>query len=359
MAWTNRTIVMGFYQGIGDFLAAVPTANELLRNGNRVVMVASRPNVQLAELIAFMSPRVQLIELALFSKAPLRSLRLLNVLRRLRPDFVMVSPHAQEQVSSWKSPLLLWVLKHLAPGRPVVIGSQDEKLSCLYDVRLLVDKALGLIEREWSLHRMAGSIEKDAMPDKDVFNRAAVKDYGAPRYDLVVHPGASRDVKMWPVDYHRELVRRLDDHLRVAYIGRASELAPFRASLGGHRNVEFLVGPINEAVSVASGASVVLTMDSGFSYVAALLGVRHIALFGSTDPVVYSPPSQRSTSLYRKALPCQPCNQHACRLSHMACMRIITPGEVAATVEDALSVGASVDPVGRTAGSRSTATTYA
>ena len=345
MPWTDSTIVMGFYLGIGDFLSAVPVVNELLRNGNRVVMVASPPNVQLAEIIRFESRQVRLVEFAPFSTSAWRALKLFNQLRRLQPDRYVISPHARRDVSSWKLPILLWTVKHLSRPQPLVVGSDDEKLSQLYDVRLPVNKDLGLIAREWSLHMMAGSLDEDAVPNLDIFNRSAVRMDGNPKYDLVVHPGASRDVKMWPVDYHRELIGRLDDRLRIAYVGTESELATLKMAMNDRDNIEFFVGSIVEAVSVVAKASVVLTMDSGFSHVAALLGVRHFALFGSTDPTIYPPPSDQSTVLYKKALPCQPCNQHRCHLSHTACMRLVKPSEVAVAIWDALNVADVVKSV--------------
>jgi len=341
MAWTNSTVVMGFYLGIGDFLSAIPTANELLRNGNRVLMIVSRPNVSLSKLIRFTSPDVEFLEFAPFSKSPLRSMPSPLALTKARPDFLMVSPHAQRNVSSWKLPLLLWVLKHVLPGRPLVVGAADERLSRLYDVQLAVDKNTRLIEREWSLYTKAGAIDAAAVLDTEVFDRSALDELPTAKYDLVIHPGASRDVKKWPLEHHRDLVARLDPNLRIAYLGMPHELTPLQKVVDGRPNVSFVSVPVAEAVAVVAGASAVLTMDSGFSHIAALLRVRHLALFGSTDPSNYRPPSPNSTALYRRELPCQPCQQHSCRLSHVACMRIFTPEEVANRLEKILA-GASV-----------------
>ena len=87
---------------------------------------------------------------------------------------------------------------------------------------------------------------------------------------------------------------------------------------------------------MVANASAVLTMDSGFSHVAGFLGVRHFALFGSTDPVAYPPVSDKSTVLYRRALPCQPCNLHSCPYEHAACMQQVGPTEVAEAITIAL-----------------------
>lgn len=342
----SKTYLLGFYLGIGDFLSAVPVVNELLRKGNRVIMVVSRTNRELAELIAFENEHIKLVEFAPFSSEPRRAITLLRQLLRLGADYIVVSPHAQKSVSSWKLPLLLWLVKHLTRPRLQVVGSVDEKMSRLYDVRLPVDKQLNLTSRERQLHRLFGSLDGNDAPQERIF-----KSFGSPSkretvYDLVIHPGASRAIKMWPIAFHKELVEKLDDKLRIAFLGTPAELAPIESAIGLRNNIEYRIGSITEAVQVVASAAVVLTMDSGFSHVAAFLGVRHFALFGSTDPKAYPPMSDRSTVLYRRALLCQPCNLHTCPLEHVACMQQFAPSEVAEAVTAALDkIGVLEDAV--------------
>lgn len=332
----SKTYLLGFYLGIGDFLSAVPVVNELLRKGNRVIMVVSRTNRELAELIAFENEHIKLVEFAPFSSEPRRAITLLRQLLRLGADYIVVSPHAQKSVSSWKLPLLLWLVKHLTRPRLQVVGSSDEKMSWLYDVRLPVDKQLNLAARERQLHRLAGSLDENDAPNANIFKSLRSLGEGETAYDLVIHPGASRAIKMWPIAFHKELVEMLDSNVRIAFLGTPDELAPLEDTIGHRNNVEYRTGSITMAVQVVASAAVVLTMDSGFSHVAAFLGVRHFALFGSTDPRAYPPISDRSTVLYRRALPCQPCNLHTCPFEHAACMQQIVPTEVALDITTAL-----------------------
>lgn len=344
MPWTNKTIVIGFYQGIGDFLSAIPVVNELLSNGNRVVIVASRTNLELAELIAFENEHVTLIEFAPFSSKPRHAVALLRKLLKLKADYIVVSPHAQRAVSSWKLPLLLWMVKHLTRSRLQVVGSADEKMSGLYDERWPVDKQLNLAAREHQLHRLAGSLDDSELPRRSIFINLGSSSKGETAYDLVIHPGASRAIKMWPVAFHRELIERLGSSIRIALLGTPAELAPLKKAIGRRPNVEYRIGPISEAVQVVAQARVVLTMDSGFSHVAAFLGVRHFALFGSTDPTAFPPVSDNSTILYRRALSCQPCNLHVCPLKHVACMQQIVPSEVAGAINRSLETERTREP---------------
>lgn len=328
----SRTYILGFYLGIGDFLSAVPVANELLRKGNQVIMVVSRTNLELAELIAFENEHIRLLEFAPFSSKPSRAFGLMRRLLGLKADYIVVSPHAQKSVSSWKLPILLWMVKHLTRPRLQVVGAADERMSGLYNVRLPVDKQLNLTDREWQLHRLIGSLDENDAPDLNIFKKLRSPSNGESAYDLVIHPGASRKIKMWPVAFHKELTELLDDNLRIAFLGTPSELVPLEDAIGRKANVEYRIESITEAVKVVANAAVVLTMDSGFSHVAAFLGIRHFALFGSTDPKVYPPMSDKSTVLYRRALPCQPCNLHTCPFEHAACMQQIKPTEVAEAV---------------------------
>ncbi|MDH3892456.1 MAG: hypothetical protein OEV49_15420 [candidate division Zixibacteria bacterium] len=338
MPWKDKSIVMGFYQGIGDFLSAIPVANELLRQGNRVSMVVSRTNLELAELVAWENEHIKLIEFAPFSSKPGAGFALMRDLIRLKADYVVVSPHAQKRVSSWKLPVLLWMVKHLARPRLKVVGSADERLSGLYDQRMTVDKQLDLTSRERVLHQAAGSVRDNCLLNMNIFTITRSPSNGETTYDLVIHPGASRDIKMWPIALHRELIESLDTDLRIAFLGVPAELSPIEDALGQRANVAYLSGSVTDAVRVVARAPVVLTMDSGFSHVAAFLGVRHFALFGSTDPSAYPPRPDRSTMLYRQVLPCQPCNLHTCPFDHAVCMQQVGPAEVAEAIIAALDM---------------------
>jgi ADP-heptose:LPS heptosyltransferase len=75
-------------------------------------------------------------------------------------------------------------------------------------------------------------------------------------------------------------------------------------------------------------------------HVAAARGLRVVAIFGSTSPVLgFSPAGEGHRVLCRNE-PCQPCTLHgreSCPRRHFRCMLGIAADEVAKVVEDTLA----------------------
>lgn len=338
MMISDRTILLGFYHGLGDFVSAVPVMNQLLVQGNRLVVAASRQNAMLAEAIKFKGLAVEFLDYSLFSANSAGSLlRFVRQLARSQPDLVYVSPHAQRQLSSWKIPALLAVVKRLFWKRATVIGAKDEKLSQCFDVILPVDKSLDLLHREWELHKLIGSIDVDSPPEysKAIDWNTNRSDLGGGA-DLIIHPGASKHVRMWPMDNYVELVDTLGDSVKITVVGLERELEQLRAALGTCRNVKFFSGSLADVVAITAAARAVITMDSGFSHIAAFLGVDHLAIFGASSPDIHGPFAQKSQLLFNKTMECQPCDQYECRFGHASCMQTITPRMVAERLETIL-----------------------
>jgi heptosyltransferase-2 len=87
-----------------------------------------------------------------------------------------------------------------------------------------------------------------------------------------------------------------------------------------------------EAFSIIAGAKAVVSNDSGLMHVAAALGVRQVALFGSSSPL-HTPPRNtlaeviwlKSDPNYQPALNCAPCFERLCPLGHTRCLVDIQP----------------------------------
>jgi heptosyltransferase-2 len=77
---------------------------------------------------------------------------------------------------------------------------------------------------------------------------------------------------------------------------------------------------------------VFVTNDSGLMHVAAALGVRLVAIFGSTDPSRTGPLGQNSRVIY-KSIPCAPCLKTQCPQDR-ECMEAISVEEVFEEVKD-------------------------
>ena len=91
-----------------------------------------------------------------------------------------------------------------------------------------------------------------------------------------------------------------------------------------------------DAFALIAGARAMISNDSGLMHVAAALGVRQVALFGSSSPLHTPPLNERATVLwlkqdagYQPPLDCSPCFERECPLGHHRCLVDITPRRVA------------------------------
>ncbi len=108
---------------------------------------------------------------------------------------------------------------------------------------------------------------------------------------VAVHPGSGGRRKCWPAERFAEV---------VAGIGRPVVLIEGPADAEACRGVRDLVSPVlpvaraegllvPQAASLIAACGLFLGNDSGMSHLAAALGVPTVAVFGPTDPAVWSP----------------------------------------------------------------------
>lgn len=331
---SNKRILIGFYQGLGDFVSAVPVMNQLLKQGNQLYIAASAPCQQLFELCRIRGEEVTLLDYRLFgSMSWCERWRFVSTLRKIKPDYMFVSPHADTEQASWKIPLLLRWLKLIGWNQTTVIGADSERNAQWLDQAVAIDRTLKLIEREWALYTTAKSIDHDSQPDLDIFDKEHLNSVEIDGCHLVIHPGASRENKQWPVEHWANLAKILPQEIQITFIGLDQELMPIRKIVTESERVHFFVGPIVEAVKLIASASICITMDSGFSHIVARLGVRHIALFGSTAPERYGPGSDGVWLTNQPPFDCQPCYLKICLWSDIRCMSGISPETVAEQVK--------------------------
>ncbi|GAB4164777.1 MAG: hypothetical protein Fur0032_01060 [Terrimicrobiaceae bacterium] len=116
---------------------------------------------------------------------------------------------------------------------------------------------------------------------------------------VALHPGSGSPRKNWPVGQWKALAawllaEQLADAL-VVVGGEADEqvLDEFRRELRG-QPVKILYGlPLRRLAATLAGCRLMIGHDSGISHLAAAAGCPVIALFGPTDPAVWSPRGQR------------------------------------------------------------------
>ena len=313
-------ILMGFYYGIGDFISAAPTIQELSKCDNvRLTVAIGEQNKGLIPLMNL--ENVNFIYFPLFSFDKYKDVaRFSNTIRQSKFDVILVSPHAQ--LGSWKIPILLRFLK---ASNQQIIGASSDRMSSFYTRRLPIDKSIPLMAREIEMAKLADFIpKKSEVAIDNIFNlkRKVKKNF------VVIHPGASKPLKIWDTSYHCALAELITNNgFKVNFIGLDHELAPIEKSLS-NPDVSFLTGSFAEVISVALESKGILTMDSGFGHIASALGLNHFVLVGSVNPKYVKPIYPNTTVINNKVLSCQPCNAEKCRQERNFCMDMITPESV-------------------------------
>ena len=101
-----------------------------------------------------------------------------------------------------------------------------------------------------------------------------------------VHPGSGGAKKNWPVECFAEVARALSDVLFLAGPAEEERLREIEDSSPGR----LLLSPDWELlVGVLALARGYVGNDSGITHLAAALGVPTVAVFGPTDPAVWTP----------------------------------------------------------------------
>jgi heptosyltransferase-2 len=155
---------------------------------------------------------------------------------------------------------------------------------------------------------------------------------------LVLCPGAEYGpAKRWPAEYFAEIANaKLAEGWAVWLFGSAKDTAITARinALTGERCVD-LAGrtSLAEAIDLLSLADFVVTNDSGLMHVAAALGRKLIALFGSSDPRA-TPPLNNDAHILSLDLECSPCLQRVCPLGHTNCLNSLKPDHVLSKIVD-------------------------
>ncbi len=109
----------------------------------------------------------------------------------------------------------------------------------------------------------------------------------------LLHPGSGSAAKCWPLDNYGRLADALGRHeVRPCFLMGPVEMEqhgePLRDGLARHAPVL-----CDESLAVAAAwtaaADVYVGNDAGMTHLAAALGTRVVALFGTTDPAVWRP----------------------------------------------------------------------
>lgn len=149
---------------------------------------------------------------------------------------------------------------------------------------------------------------------------------------LAICPGAEfGPAKRWPVEYYAEIAnRQLAKGWQVWLFGSAKDKAVTDQidTLTDHRTLNVAGNTtLTEAIDLLSLATLVVTNDSGLMHIAAALSRPIVAIYGSTS-TTFTPPLTKQVKIVQLKLPCRPCFERECPLTHFKCMNDLKPGLV-------------------------------
>ncbi|MBU3740189.1 MAG: lipopolysaccharide heptosyltransferase II [Rhodoferax sp.] len=163
----------------------------------------------------------------------------------------------------------------------------------------------------------------------------------------VMAPGSEYGpAKRWPTRHFAGLARQLAGPVLLLGSAKEAELCEALAaevhasSPGKCRNLAGKT-PLALALSIISAAKLIASNDSGLMHVAAALGVRQVAIFGSSSPH-HTPPLNPLAAVlwlkddpsYQPALDCAPCFERSCPLGHTRCLADLEPARVLARLAE-------------------------
>lgn len=327
------TLVYGAFKAMGDVLNASPVIASQLDSGHQVKLLIF-PGAVLPEFI-------QLIDFGRNRKnlelAPLPVSRGIKAFldyfawaKAIEPTLIWISPHAPRSASSWKIPILLWSTQKLFWKKARLAGARSERLSILFDESVCVDRDLPYMEREhFAFSMLSDSAAGGPLRRISFISRIQDQRKLSPLYDLLIHPGANVPSRMWPSGRYQELVRLLPQHLRIAVLGIPSDIEMMRQALPSNRNIAFLTGSLEEAITAIARCRALLAMDSSALHFAKVLNVPAIALFGKCDPATVIASGSDILPIYERKFPCQPCGKTGCSQPEAYCINSIEATTVA------------------------------
>jgi lipopolysaccharide heptosyltransferase III len=150
---------------------------------------------------------------------------------------------------------------------------------------------------------------------------------------VVMHPGARRWYKSWPLDFFSQLGDRIVNELHVPIVlaGGGADKDSIQNIQGGMTASCIDVGAqlsLRELACLLKLASLCVVNDSSPMHMAAAVGTPTIALFGLTDPKYWAPrgPDHR---VFSHACPCRPYgHRRECPEGDNYCMRKIAVNDV-------------------------------
>jgi ADP-heptose:LPS heptosyltransferase len=182
-------------------------------------------------------------------------------------------------------------------------------------------------------HRL---IEKSDKDTRMMLSLSIDEDQRTPQYDpakIVIHPGSGSRKKCWPVSNFVEVASSIDANgKQPEFILGPAEYDLYHV-LTQSQKINTKIHKTEKLTELAGRLKTsggFIGNDSGVSHLAAFIGLPTVAVFGSSDPVVWKPMG-RAVKIVRSDLDCSPCFEtKRVGCEEMECFNGITPEDVLA-----------------------------
>ncbi len=174
-------------------------------------------------------------------------------------------------------------------------------------------------------------------PEEEDAAKKLLQEKGISREDFLVgfNPAAGYPAKEWPLKYYIQLGKKLikEYNAKIIIFGKGGKRSSaicyqLEIALATPENVLSLAGKTNlrQLAAFAKHCRLFITGDTGPIHIAAAVGTRVVAFFGSTNPKKSGPWGEKHIILEDKSLSCLHCYKRECR--KMDCMKNIAPEKV-------------------------------
>ena len=245
-------------------------------------------------------------------------------------------------------------------GIPERVGFVGEMRYGLINRRHVLDEAAlpRMVERFAQLAESPGQPLRRPITDPRLTStrqqqNATLKalDMARPVRAVVFCPGAEYGpAKRWPAAHFAALANKLGRRGFTVWLlgsGKDREIGDEIVRLSSVATPpQNLCGTTNltQAIDLIAMASFVVCNDSGLMHVAAAVGSKIIALYGSSSPT-FTPPLAPTAKVIQLGLSCSPCFKRECPLGHLDCLVKIDPQTVLDACLNAIEPTQMVEPV--------------
>jgi heptosyltransferase-2 len=244
--------------------------------------------------------------------------REVDAYRRGRYDFVLLAPNSWGAAWRARRGGVHEVYGFATSGRGFLLRKSLPKATYRRDRHQ--------VENYRALASLAGELERECDTPRvfvDPLRRKEARDLwpdaGGPR--VALQPGAAYGpAKRWPAERYAELAGSLArEGCSIALLGGPDDEGTV-AQVRKEAPVEFvdLCGrtPVGLLAAILEEADLVVTNDTGPMHLAAAVGTRTLALFGSTSPT-WTGPFGEGHHVLRHPVPCAPCFRRTCRIGYL------------------------------------------